>query len=81
MIDNKQLQKLLALSDEELRKKVAEAAIAAGADKYMTATALSDVTRLRAMMSALTSEQINAMLSKMGADTAAELSRRINETK
>ncbi len=81
MIDNQQLQKLLALSDEELRKKVAEAAIAAGADKYMTATALSDVTRLRAMMSALTSEQINAMLSKMGADTAAELSRRINETK
>lgn len=79
MIDNRQLQKLLALSDEELRKKVAEAAIAAGADKYMTATALSDVTRLRAMMSALTSEQVNAMLSKMGADTAAELSRRINE--
>lgn len=81
MIDNSQLQKLLALSDEELRKKVAEAAIAAGADKYMTATALSDVTKLRAMMSALTSEQVNAMLSKMGADTATELSRRINETK
>ncbi len=79
MIDNQQLQKLLALSDEELRKKVSEAAIAAGADKYMTATALSDVTRLRAMMSALTSEQVNAMLSKMGADTASELSRRINE--
>lgn len=79
MIDNKQLQKLLSLSDEELRKKVADAAIAAGADKYMTATALSDVTKLRAMMSALTSEQINAMLSKIGADTAAELSRRIND--
>lgn len=78
MIDNEQIKKLLNLSDEELRKKVSEAAIAAGADKYMTAHALSDMSKLRGMMSALTSEQINSLLAKMGPDKANEISKRIS---
>lgn len=78
MIDNEQIKKLLNLSDEELRKKVSEAAIAAGADKYMTAHALSDMSKLRGMMSALTSEQINSLLAKMGPEKANEISKRIS---
>ena len=78
MIDNHQLKKLLSLSDEELRKKVSEAAIAAGADKYMTSKALSDVEKLRSMMKSLSAEQINSMLSKIGPDAANEIANRIN---
>ena len=47
MLDNEKLQKLLALSDEELRRKVSAAAAAAGADARSTSAALSDVARLR----------------------------------
>lgn len=79
MFDNQQIKKLLSLPDEELRKKVSEAAIAAGADKYMTAKALSDVEKLRSMMSALTNEQINMLISKIGPDAANEISKRIND--
>lgn len=78
MLDNAQIKKMLSLSDEELRKKISEAAIAAGADKYMTARALSDTEKLRTMISALNEEQINALLSRMGPETAKELSKRIN---
>lgn len=78
MLDNQQLKKLLSLTDDELRKKVSEAAIAAGADKYMTSKALSDVEKLRNMMEALSAEQINSMLSKIGPDAANEIAKRIN---
>ena len=78
MLDKSQLEKLKTLSDAELRKKISEAAISAGADKYMTAKALADVTKLRAMLSALTPEQINAALAKMGPNAASELAKRVN---
>ena len=78
MIDNHQLKKLLSLSEEELRKMVSEAAKAAGADKYMTSKALSDVEKLRSMMKSLSTEQINSMLSKIGPDAANEIANRIN---
>lgn len=77
MIDNSQLRKLLSLSDEELRRKVADAAVAAGADKYMTTMALSDTARLRGMLNALSADEINAMLARLGPETARELSKRI----
>ena len=45
MLNNEQIKKLLSMSDEELRKKIADAAVAAGADKFMTTRALSDIGR------------------------------------
>ena len=39
MLDNEKLQKLLALSDEELRRKVSAAAAAAEADEKETVEA------------------------------------------
>ena len=77
MLDSTQLEKLLNLSDAELRKKISEAAISAGADKFMTAKALADMPKLRAMMSALTPEQINSILAKMGPDAASKLANRM----
>ena len=77
MLDNEKLQKLLALSDEELRRKVSAAAVAAGADARSTSAALSDVARLRGMLKALSAEQINAMLSKISPQAASEIARRI----
>ena len=75
MLDKSHLEKLLSLSDSEHRKIMSDAAISAGADKFMTAKALSDMTKLRAMMTALTPEQINAVLEKMGPDAASELAK------
>ncbi len=77
MLDKSHLEKLLSLSDSELRKKISDAAISAGADKFMTAKALADMTKLRAMMTALTPEQINAVLAKMGPDAASELAKQV----
>lgn len=77
MLDNEKLQKLLALSDEELRRKVSAAAAAAGADARSTSAALSDVARLRGMLKALSAEQINEMLSKISPQAASEIARRI----
>ena len=79
MLNNEQIKKLLAMSDEELRKKIADAAVAAGADKFMTARALSDVGRLRGLISALDERQVNDLLNKIGPDAASELSNRIVE--
>ena len=78
MLDNSQLQKLMSLSDTDLRKKISEAAISAGADKFMTAKALADMPKLRAMMSSLTPEQVNTLLSQLGPDAAKELAKRAN---
>ena len=78
MLDKSHLEKLLSLSDSELRKKMSDAAISAGADKFMTAKALSDMTKLRAMMTALTPEQINAVLEKMGPTAASELAKQVS---
>lgn len=77
MLDNEKLQKLLALSDEELRRKVSTAAAAAGADARSTAAALSDVARLRGMLKALNAEQINGMLNKISPQAVSEIARRI----
>ena len=77
MLDNEKLQKLLALSDEELRRKVSAAAAAAGADARSTSAALSDVARLRGMLKALNAEQINGMLNKISPQAASEIARRI----
>ncbi|PWM69736.1 MAG: hypothetical protein DBX61_01125 [Clostridiales bacterium] len=79
MLNNEQIKKLLSMSDEELRKKIADAAVAAGADKFMTARALSDVGRLRGLISALDERQVNDLLKKIGPDAASELSKRIGE--
>lgn len=78
MFDHSQLEKLLAMSDDELRRKISDAAISAGADKYMTARVLSDMPKLRAMMSGLTAEQINSAVSKFGTGSAEELAKKIN---
>ncbi len=77
MLDNEKLQKLLALSDEELRRKVSAAAAAAGADARSTSAALSDVARLRGMLKALSTEQINGMLNRISPQAASEIARRI----
>lgn len=81
MLNSSHLENLLSLSDSELRKKLSEAAISAGADKFMTAKALADMQKLRAMMSALTPEQINAVLEKMGPGAASELAKQVNNNK
>lgn len=78
MLDNEKLKKLLSLSDEELRSKVSAAAVAAGADARGTNAALADIGRLRGMLSALSAEQINAMLSKIGPEAASEITKRID---
>lgn len=79
MLDNTQIQKLLSLSDEELRRKLSKAAIDAGADKFMTASALSDMQKLRGMISGLTNEQIKAIISRADPDTAAKISKYLSD--
>ena len=78
MVDKSKIQKILSLNDEDLRKKVTEAAITAGADKYMTAIALSDMDKLRTMLGNLSEEQISALVEKIGKDTADEIAKKLN---
>ena len=78
MLDNEQIKKMLSLSDEELKKKIYEATVAAGGDKYMTVRALSDMQKLRTMIGSLNQEQINELISRISPDAAKELSKQIN---
>ena len=79
MIDNSQLKKILALSDDELRKTISDAAMAAGADKYMTTKVLSDMAKLRGIVSSLTPEQLEKLMSKLGNEKVNEIVDRINK--
>lgn len=78
MFDKTQLEKLLELSDSQLRKKLSDAAISMGADKFKTAKALADMSKLREMMVALTPSQINAILEKLGPEAAEKLASKLN---
>ncbi len=77
MTDHENLKKLLALSDDELRKKVTEAALAAGADKGQTDSALRDVKKLRGMLSSVTEEQMKALLAGLDEKRAEEIRKRL----
>ena len=79
MIDNQKINKLLSLSDSELRKKISDAAISAGADKYLTAKALADVGKIREMLENLTPEQINAVMARFGSCAASELAKKLDD--
>lgn len=78
MLDNEKIKKMLSLSDEELKKKIYEATVAAGGDKYMTVRALADMQKLRTMIGSLNQNQINELLSRISPDVATELSKQIN---
>lgn len=78
MLDNTQISKLLNLSDGELRKKISDAAISAGADKYLTARAISDMSKIRKMLSGLSAEQVNAVLARFGSDAVSELAKQVD---
>lgn len=80
MLDETQLQKLLTLSDQELRQRVLYAAAAAGADVRRTAAALGDMGRLRGMISSLKEEDIRKMTAKIDPNTLQTIVNRLKQT-
>lgn len=79
MLSKDKFDRLLSLSDSELRKAVSEAAISAGADKFLVSGLLADTDKLRNMLSGLSSEQVEKMLEKMPDNAARVLAAKLNE--
>ncbi len=80
MLDETQLQKLLTLSDTELRQKILYAAAAAGADVRLTNAALGDMARLRGMIGSLKEEDIRKITSSIDPNTLQTIANRLKQT-
>ena len=70
MINQSNLSEFLNLSDEQLKKRLEQAAVAAGADKNKIALMLSNPERLRGIISSLTPEDAERMIKMFGKDKA-----------
>ncbi len=79
-MDIQSINNLLSLDDEALRKKLTDAAVAAGADKNQIALALSDMNTLRRLARGLTPESIDSLLNSFGKENAKKVSEIIKNT-
>lgn len=75
------IDELLKLDDEELKKRITAAAVAAGADSKKILSALSDMQTLRRLASGLSQEQINSLLNTFGAENAKKIATELNNSK
>ena len=69
-INQKMLDSLLALSDEELRNKARLIASAIGFDEKIAAAQTADISKIRTMLKRAGPDDINRLMENIGQDRA-----------
>jgi len=79
--DTETLEKVLALSDEELKQAVHSLAIAGGVDERRAAEASRDANKIRRKLNKVTQRDLEKLLSKITPEQIQELSTIMNDLK
>ena len=70
MLDKNSIDEFVNLPDEQMKKRIRDAAVAAGADVEKVEAMLSDTSRLRNIAKTLTPEDAMRIINMIGADKA-----------
>lgn len=70
MLDKNSIDEFVNLPDEQMKKRIRDAAVAAGADVEKVEAMLSDTSRLRNIVKTLTPEDAMRIINMIGADKA-----------
>lgn len=73
--------KLLNTDDETLKRMLSALAAASGMDEARKNAMLTDLPRLRRLLTETSDEQLSALLSSMGTGSLAEALKRMNNNK
>ena len=79
--DSSALEKVLALSDEELKQAVHSLAIAGGAGERRAAEASRDANKIRKKLNRVTQGDLEKLLSRITPEQMKELSTILNDMK
>ena len=72
-LNKKNLQKLTALSDDELRERINRAAESAGIDRSRTSPYLCDIAGIKKKLNSLSDIQIKALLNALGEENVRKI--------
>ena len=77
-INQKMLDSLLCLSDEELKNKVRLIASAIGFDEKIAASQTADISKIRTMLKRAGPDDINRLIQNVGRDRAEIIFKTLN---
>ncbi len=77
-INQKMLDSLLSLSDEELKNKVRLIASAIGFDEKIAASQTADISKIRTMLKRAGPDDINRLIQNVGRDRAEIIFKTLN---
>lgn len=77
-INQKMLDSLLSLSDEELKNKVRLIASAIGFDEKIAASQTADISKIRTMLKRAGPDNINRLIQNVGRDRAEIIFKTLN---
>lgn len=77
-INQKMLDSLLSLSDEELKNKVRLIASAIGFDEKIAASQTADISKIRTMLKRAGPDDINRLIENVGRDRAEIIFKTLN---
>lgn len=78
MIDKNNLNKIMSLDDDTLRKKLSEITALTGADNSKVTNALSDVNKLRKTVSSLSNNDIEKIIASFGRENVEQIQKIIS---
>lgn len=78
MIDKNNLNKIMSLDDDTLRKKLSEITALTGADNSKVTNALSDVNKLRKTVSSLSNNDIEKIIASFGRENEEQIQKIIS---
>jgi len=78
-LDRETLAKMLALDDETFKKKIADAARAAGFESPQLAQIMKDVGSLKASLSNVSQTDLNRAATVIGTDKAEEIIKNLKK--
>lgn len=73
MIDKKELDKIKNISDDELRKSIAQVAQSAGLDSNTIGQMLSDIGAIRKTVSTVSQNDIDAIVRNIGEENVGKI--------
>lgn len=79
MLNNEDLQKVLSMSDGEIKKMIYAVTKAAGGDEKKADKLSSDIPNLKKLLSSLTPEQAEKLLNRTGKAKSEEIYRIIRK--
>lgn len=77
-INQKMLDSLLSLNDEELKNKVRLIASAIGFDEKIAASQTADISKIRTMLKRAGPDDINRLIQNVGRDRAEIIFKKLN---